>query len=447
MKKIGKYEICGLLGKGGMGRIYKVKLPVIGKISALKLLDPHPSLAALMGPEKIRNLFISEAVTIANLRHPNIVEIHDFGDADGKFFYTMDYYCNNLGTMVGETCMAEMPSRIIRIDKAIHYTRQTLAGLARLHHAGIIHRDIKPFNLMVTDHDTIKICDFGLSKLRGESFKGPPNLKVGSPWYASPEQEDDPEHVDFSADIYSAGVMLYRMLTGSLPAEHPDIPSNINPDLDREWDEFIKKAIAPKPRDRFARADVMLKEMDALYAAWEDRKEQVCSLSPVFRESVSGPGNLPLRSRPVKVSPKHAKKMFSTDDLWRPLCYNQNDFETYKNTVTDRATGLIWQQAGSDYPLTWIQAVDYISELNKKQFAGHDNWRLPTVDELMSLLTEVPHSEDFCIEPIFDQTRKCLWSSDRRSYMAAWYVSADMGFVAWQDFSAYYYVRGVCEKT
>jgi serine/threonine protein kinase len=192
MRKIGKYTICGMLGRGGMSKVYKVKLPVIGKLAALKVLDPDPLLIDLMGVEKVKELFISEAVTMANLRHPNIVGISTFDDSDGKFSYLMDYYCNNLGVMIGESYRTDEPSRVISVDKAIHYTRQTLEGLACLHHAGIIHRDIKPYNILITDQDIAKICDFGLSKRRGELFEGPSNLNVGSPWYAAPEQEEKP---------------------------------------------------------------------------------------------------------------------------------------------------------------------------------------------------------------------------------------------------------------
>jgi serine/threonine-protein kinase len=446
MKTIGKYEICGLLGRGGMGRIYKVKLPVIQKIVALKRLEPDPLLEKMMGTENLRNLFLSEAVTMAGLRHPNIVEVLDFDEADGRLFYVMNYYCNNLGTMIGETYQTEKPSRIIRVEKAIHYTRQILMGLSRLHHAGIIHRDIKPYNILVTDYDTVKICDFGLSKLRGEAFRGPSNLKVGSPWYAAPEQEEAPDHADFGADIYAVGIMLYRMLTGKLPSQPHDLPSRFNPDLDEEWDGFIKKATASNPRDRFLAAADMLKELNALSAAWEAKKEKICSLPLSPPKYVSEPVSGNLRSRGEKVRPQNAQKKFSLDDLWRPLSYIQNDFKTNSDgTVTDRKTGLIWEQSGSPYPLTWEQARDRIEDLNRKQFAGRNRWRLPTADELCSLLTEPPQGKDLCIEPVFDQTQKWLWSSDTRSYIAAWYVSVDMGFVAWQDFSAYYYARGVCE--
>jgi serine/threonine-protein kinase len=84
-----------------------------------------------------------------------------------------------------------------------------------------------------------------------------------------------------------------------------------------------------------------------------------------------------------------------------------------------------------------------VEQLNETQFSDYRDWRLPTIAELMTLLTEVPQGEDYCIEPIFDQTQKWLWSCDRRSFTAAWYVSSDMGYVAWQDFSGYYYVRAV----
>jgi len=271
MKYIDKYKVCGLLGRGGMSKVFKVELPVIDKIVALKLLDPNPLLLDLMGAESIRSLFLNEAQTMANLRHPNIIDICDFGEADGKLFYTMDYYCNNLGSFIGESYRTDRESRIIKTEKAVHYIRQTLAGLDCLHHAAIIHRDIKPYNILITEQDTVKICDFGLHKLRGESFEGPPNLKVGSPWYAAPEQEDDPDAVGFSADIYSVGIMLYRMLTGRLPEGAPDMPSRYNPDLDDPWDAFILKSISPHSRQRFSSAAEMLAEFDALAAEWQNR--------------------------------------------------------------------------------------------------------------------------------------------------------------------------------
>jgi serine/threonine-protein kinase len=348
--------------------------------------------------------------------------------------------------MIGETARTEQASRTIKIEKVIRYTLQTLNGLDCMHHAGIIHRDIKPYNLLVTDHDTIKICDFGLSKLRGEKFEGPPSLKFGSAWYAPPEQEDNPDSVEFSADLYAVGITIYRMLTGVLPEGEYLPVSRFNADLDDAWDDFLKKAIAPRPAKRYHNAAEMLADLKLLQTDWETKKEQICRLPELKNPDAAEPATARLipRSSPVKINPLSAKKTFALDDLWRPARFLQNEFELNSDeTVSDRATGLVWQQSGSEFPLTWYQAEGYIEDLNSIQFGGSSAWRLPTIDELMTLLTELPHGEDYCIEPIFDQRQKRIWSCDRRSFIAAWYVSVDMGYVAWQDFTGYYHVRAV----
>ena len=450
MKKIDKYEVCGLLGKGGMGRVYKVRMPVVGKIVALKLLAPHPLLVALMGEEELRRLFVTEAVTMAGLRHPNIVDIWDFHESADLTYFVMEYFCNNLGVIIGETYIVEEPSRMVSVDKTLHYTRQILQGLSRLHEAGIIHRDIKPFNILVTDQDTAKITDFGLSKLRGEVFEGPENLNVGSPYYAPPEQEADPNSVDVRADLYPVGIMLYRMLTGTLPFDAYKSLSESNPDLDANWDAFVEKAIARERDARFTSAIQMLKALDALRIAWEEKKDKVCEMPPEASSIKGTPtgDKGKVRSESGKVRPRDARKVFGADDRWRPAQYAANDFQVNEDgTVTDRATGLTWQQAGSDFPMTWHEARDYVEGLNQRSFAKRDNWRLPTINELMTLLTDVPRAGDLCIEPVFDQNERWLWSCDRRSFVAAWYVSADMGYVSWQDFSCYYYVRAVSYST
>ena len=313
MKFVGKYEILGLLGRGGMGKIFKVRLPVIGKIAALKLLAPNPFLVDILGMDRIEGLFISEAAAMAGLRHPHLLETWDFDKADGRYFYTMDYYCNNLGTMMGESSRIELPSRIIPTDRAIHYIRQTLEGLACLHHAGIIHRDIKPFNILITDQDTVKIGDFGLSKLRGEAAGSPRNLKIGSPFYAPPEQETDPDHVDFSADLYSAAVTLYRMLTGSLPMSAPAPASGINPDLDETWDQFLFKAMAPKPQDRFSSAGQMLDALKTTRNRLDHQKRaslQVFGLPAGNTVRNPGAGQFPAEKNACKHQARQGQNLF-----------------------------------------------------------------------------------------------------------------------------------------
>lgn len=447
MKKIGRYTIRAILGQGGMGKVFKVEMPVTGKLAAMKLLKPNPLTVTLMGMENLRELFVSEAVIMANLRHPNLLEIWDFDeDEQGNPFYIMDYYGNNLGTMLGESAELEKPSRVIRTDRAIHYMQQILEGLACLHHSGIIHRDLKPANLLVTDQDTVKICDFGLSKFRGERFKGPASLKVGTPWYAAPEQEKHPEEADFCSDLYSAGVTLYRMLTGTLPIKKIRKPGEINPDMDEDWNAFILRAIHPDPNQRFASAKEMLAVFGQLRTGWEARKQRICRFIVQENDAQTkdpSPKKY-LRHHPVRVRAVSAQERFGLDDLWRPRQYAQNRFTVSEDgTVSDESTDLMWEHGGAEYPLTWKKTGEYIAQLNRNGFAGYQDWRLPSIEELITLLSKTPHGPDLCMEPLFDETRKWLWSCDRCTHISAWYVSLDLGFVSWQDVSAYYYVRGV----
>lgn len=455
MKKIGRYTIKGLLGRGGMGRVFKVELPAIGKFAALKLLDPDPLIVQLMGPEKLRAAFIREAATIASLNHPNIVSVHDFDEHDGKPFFIMDFLANNLGTVIGESYAIERPSRSIPIDRTLNYIQQTLDGLDCLHDAGILHCDIKPFNLLITSRNAIKICDFGLSKLRNEAYTGPASLNVGSPYYAAPEQEKDPNNVDFRADLYSVGVMFYRMVTCHLPYlndtdEGYIPPSRFNSDLDGEWDDFMQKAVARSPDRRFNSAASMKRALIDLSFHWEKQKEKTCAFDPSRLDTpmpVSRPLHHVPRHTPLKLRPKSAKIRFNLDSLWQPKAYLANQFEKHgQGSLKDHSTGLIWQTSGSRYPRNWQAAQHYIRQLNREKFSGIDNWRLPTTDELVTLLNPKPQGASLCIESVFDDTQRWLWSIDRRSFAAAYYVDIELGFVGWQDFSAPYYVRAVSRR-
>ncbi|MDT8378838.1 MAG: serine/threonine-protein kinase [Desulfotignum sp.] len=248
MKKIGRFTITGLLGKGGMGKVFKVTYPVTGRVAALKLLEPSPLLAELTDPKILKAQFTREAMIMASIRHPHVVDVLDFCQTDGQLYYVMDFFCNNIGTLMGASGEPDQ-TRIIPIDKAVQYTSQTLKGLSCLHFFGIIHRDIKPANILITDLDVARICDFGLSRRRGahpEPRHG--SIRVGSPFYAAPEQEHDPDQVDITADLYSTGVMLYKMLTGALPEKGRPAASTIHPDLDEGWDLFGPEPVHAAPQ-------------------------------------------------------------------------------------------------------------------------------------------------------------------------------------------------------
>ncbi len=475
MKTIGRYEVLRLLGKGGMSKVYQVRVPILNKIVALKYFEPGPRLVQVMGLATLRKQFMFEAEIIANLRHPNILDIWSLEEENGSLFYLMEFYCQNLGSVIGETYWVDSPSRIIPVGRAVHYIEETLEGIERLHCSGIIHRDIKPFNIMLTDQDTVKIADFGLSKRRGERTRLPDDLFIGTKVYAAPEQEANPDSADVATDMYSVGVMFYRLLTGRLPV-HPVVsPSDLNSNLNSDWDAFLLKSISMNPAERFSGAGHMREGLLALYERFQEDRERHCrmiqeeavpkthdaTLLPEA-DSKSHPAatSIPAvkrRSTAVVITHQQARDFFRVDELWRPLEYSRNRLAPLSNvpatvenrgtdtaiTIVDYATHLVWQQSGSPYPLNWEGANHYIDNLNQEGFAGSTHWRMPTVDELLSILQPSAPGEDFCATSLFSPIQKWIWSTDRRSLRAAWYVNMEMGFAAAFDLTGFFHARAV----
>jgi serine/threonine-protein kinase len=358
----------------------------------------------------------------------------------------MEYLCMNIGVLTGESYQAEKPARRLTPERAARYMDQLLSGLDRLHHAGIIHRDIKPYNILLTDDDRVKIIDMGLSRLRGEVRELPESFKVGTPFYAAPEQEAKPDQADERADLYSAGIMLWRMLTGELPPEFeaPRPPSELNPFLGLHWDDLLLKAIRRERELRFQSCREMRQAVADAYEHWRDTMERECSRRPEpAAEKQAGEGHS-LRARPLKVSRADAPAVFDTDPLNQPAgAFPAGRFVQKGGTLEDGAHRLVWQQDGSPYPLSWEEARDYIERMNRMMSAGRADWRLPTVDELLSILQPRTVMGDYCQGALFDETRTPLWSADTKSFTAAWMVETETGFAESMDKTCRFYVRAV----
>ncbi len=448
IKSIGKYQIRSRLGQGSMGMVYKVMVPGENGFAALKLLKPGPDLIEKMGMKWIYGQFTNEFNILADLQDPHVVKVRNLEQDGALVYYLMEYFCRNLGLVMGESYWADRPSRVLPMEKAVGYVLETLGGLSRLHQAGIVHRDIKPFNLMLTETDTVKITDFGLSRRRGEKPAGSGKVMIGTPHYAAPEQIASPRKADHRADLYSVGVMLYRMLTGILPQKPFKRPGDLNPDLDGVWDELILMSIHPDPDRRFQDASSMFHDIRACYRDFKRRIEAACSPGDdFFPRPINKERSAPavLRSEPERVPVRRATSVFNIDEFQRPRQYLENRFGVSKDGVlVDAGTSLAWQQSGSESLLSWDQADQYVLSLNRQKFGGYENWRLPTVNELLSLLNPPPPGEDFCFQSPLSSVQKWVWSGDTRSKRAAWFVDVGMGFVASGDILDGFYAKAVC---
>ena len=305
MDHIGRYQILRKLGRGGMGFVFKAVVPVIGKVVAVKILHPFEALEDLLGRDKLKEFFTFEATIMTSLNHSIVVDVWDFDfDDQGRPYFVMDFFCNNLGKMIGETFDVLKESRCIMPEKVLDYGRQLLEGLAFIHDHDVVHRDIKPYNIMITDEDKIRICDFGLALAKGISFSGPKLMKIGSPFYTAPEQNRNPAEVDGRADLYATGVLLYRMLTGQLPSMQNFSLSRVNPLFDASWDAFFAKAISLQPESRFQTATEMGEALQVLQLYWQKAAEQ----KQIKNQRASSPEMKRLRSEPVNVCGKPAKR-------------------------------------------------------------------------------------------------------------------------------------------
>src|SRR5213080_2536693 len=200
----GRYRILRKLGTGGMANVYLAEDQELGRRVAIKILNERHA-----GDEQFIERFRREAKNAAGLSHPNIVSIYDRGEAEGTYYISMEYL---EGRSLKELILARGPAPI---SVAIDYARQILAALRVAHRQGLVHRDIKPHNVLVDGEGRLKVTDFGIARA-GPSQMTEEGSIIGTAQYLSPEQaQGAPVHP--SSDLYSVGVVLYEMLTGTVP--------------------------------------------------------------------------------------------------------------------------------------------------------------------------------------------------------------------------------------
>jgi serine/threonine protein kinase len=253
-----QFEIIEFIGKGGMGAVYKARQPKLDRFVALKILPPTAA-----GDPGFAERFNREARALARLSHPNIVAVHDFGQAGGLHFLVMEFVDG------GNLRQIEAAGRLTP-DQALAIVPQICDALQFAHNEGIVHRDIKPENLLLDKKGRVKITDFGIAKILGlgtehTRLTGARDV-VGTPHYMAPEQVEKPQTVDHRADIYSLGVVFYEMLTGELPLGRFAPPSR-KVQVDVRLDEVVLHALEKEPELRYQQASQVKTAVETISAS------------------------------------------------------------------------------------------------------------------------------------------------------------------------------------
>jgi eukaryotic-like serine/threonine-protein kinase len=270
-QKLGDYEILGILGAGGMGKVYKVRNTISDRVEAMKILLPD-----LVGQKDLADRFLREIKVLASLNHPNIAALRTALTLDNQLVMIMEF-------VDGVTLSSRLHQGAIPPTLAVKYIDQVLDALSYAHKQNIIHRDIKPANMMLTADGTVKLMDFGIARSATDRSLTMTGTTLGSLNYMPPEQvKGDP--ADNRSDLYSLGVSLYEMVTGQLPftadsnyammaahlQEVPKPPIVLRPGIPQTLNQIIVMALAKDPGQRFQSADAFrgaLKSVPAQGAA------------------------------------------------------------------------------------------------------------------------------------------------------------------------------------
>jgi serine/threonine-protein kinase len=274
----GRYRLESQLGEGGMGVVYRARHVLIDRVVALKLIRPD-----LRGETHLRAWMVREARAANRVDHAHIVDIHDVGETeDGELYLVMEY-------LIGDSLSSQIAKGPMPIARAVDILEQMTAALARAHDLGVVHRDLKSDNIMVTARggrkDFVKILDFGLAALTRDPRLAPKGAVFGTPEYMSPEQARGEDAIA-SSDLYALGVLFFEMLTGRLPFRSgdrdellemqrkakPPTPRKYRPEIPEQAEKVILKLLEKEPEERFRDGHHLKEELKEMQRALPSRE-------------------------------------------------------------------------------------------------------------------------------------------------------------------------------
>jgi serine/threonine-protein kinase len=314
MNQIGRYQIIGELGRGAMGVVYHATDPAIGRSVAIKTIRIR-DISDTKHREKLRDRLFREARSAGVLSHPNIVTIYDMDEADGLAYIAMAYVN---GPTLEKILASEEP---LSGAKMLRILRQAAAALDYAHARGIVHRDVKPANIMTDEDGSVKITDFGIAKITEGQHSTETKTVAGTPNYMSPEQVQGLA-VDGRSDQFSLAVIAYEILTGERPfvgehlstivfkivAEEPPPAFRVNTTLTPQIDEVLRKALSKKPEDRFPNCSSFVGALELACAesrGWKTLPAGAAAALPTMAVEKTGP--LPHHELPPAPLPDHGR--------------------------------------------------------------------------------------------------------------------------------------------
>ena len=272
---VGGYEIIDLIGTSPEGAAYKVRNPLVQRLEVLRVLPKTLQEDA----EKVTR-FLREAQVHARINHPNIATFYHAAQVDGLLIMTTEL-------VEGTTLAERREASPLPVEEAVGYVSQVLSALAYAHRLGFVHRDVTPYNIIVTPQGSVKLTGFSLAKATTDPQMTQPGTVIGSLNYISPEQVKGLADLDGRSDIYSLGVVLYELVTARRPFhrksqfeimsahvnELPPAPTLVNPEVPAELSEIILTAMAKDPAHRFQTAEAFRQHLDRLFSASRESAE------------------------------------------------------------------------------------------------------------------------------------------------------------------------------
>jgi hypothetical protein len=256
----GRYRIDSLLGRGGMGTVYRGTQLNLDREVAIKVLSPE-----LTGNEAFRRRFRREAGALAALDHPNIVTVHDLDVEDGLHYIVMAYVAGPDGPPLS---LRELMVEPLEEELALRVVQQTCSALSYAHGRGIVHRDIKPGNILLDAQGNAKLADFGIARVAAaqgvEQTLTVPGSVMGTLRYMAPEQKLDAASADARSDLYSLGVVFYEMLTGQVPEGRFELPAQARQGLDPRLDGIVDRALRAAAEQRYQSAEEMARDLSSI---------------------------------------------------------------------------------------------------------------------------------------------------------------------------------------